>query len=223
MRRDRRGARRYDRRMPASDTLLAFALASLAVLAFPGPAVTYIVARSVRHGRRAGLVSTFGIETGILVQVIAATAGLSAVLASSATAFTVVKYAGAAYLVVLGLRALFGGGDAAAERPADAKLFRDGLVIAVLNPKTALFFLAFLPQFVDPARGAASVQIALLGVIFVAIACVTDGTYALLAGTAGGRLRRRLRTHSRALGRSTGGVYIGLGVLAAVSGDRPSK
>jgi threonine/homoserine/homoserine lactone efflux protein len=209
--------------VPAPDTLVAFALASLAVIAFPGPAVTYIVARSVRHGRRAGVVSTVGIETGILVQVLAATLGLSALLASSATAFTVVKYAGAAYLVVLGVRALFGRGGAAAERPADAKLFRDGVAIAVLNPKTALFFLAFLPQFIDPARGSATVQIAVLGVLFVAIACVSDGTYALLAGTAGSRLRSRLRSRSRALGRATGGVYIGLGVLAALSGDRPSK
>ena len=209
--------------MPEPDTLLAFSLASLAVVAFPGPAVTYIVARSVRHGRRAGLVSTLGIETGILVQVVAATVGLSAVVASSATAFTVVKYAGAAYLVLLGLRALFAGGAGAAERPADAKLFRDGVVIAVLNPKTALFFLAFLPQFVDPARGTATLQIALLGVLFVAIASISDGAYALLAGAAGGRLRRRLQSRSRALGRATGGVYIGLGAFAALSGDRPSK
>src|SRR3954453_3636046 len=177
--------------MPAPHTLVVFALASLAVLAFPGPAVTYIVARSVRHGPRAGLTSTMGIETGNLVQVVAATVGLSAVLASSAAAFTVVKYAGAAYLVYLGVRAIVRAeADDARPRPAGAKLFRDGVVIAVLNPKTALFFLAFLPQFLDPSRGSETLQVAVLRICFVALACLSDGAYALLAAAAGRRLRR---------------------------------
>jgi threonine/homoserine/homoserine lactone efflux protein len=210
--------------VPAPHTLLVFALASLAVLAFPGPAVTYIVARSVRHGPRAGLTSTMGIETGNFVQVVAATVGLSAVLASSAAAFTVVKYAGAAYLVYLGVRAIVRAeaDDARPRRPAGAKLFRDGVVIAVLNPKTALFFLAFLPQFVDSSRGSETLQVAVLGICFVALACLSDGAYALLAGAAGRRLRRP-RGSRRLLARATGGLYIGLGVWAALSGDRPSK
>ena len=209
--------------MPAPHTLVVFALASLAVLAFPGPAVTYIVARSVRHGPRAGLTSTMGIETGNLVQVVAATVGLSAVLASSAAAFTVVKYAGAAYLVYLGVRAIVRAeADDARPRPAGAKLFRDGVVIAVLNPKTALFFLAFLPQFLDPSRGSETLQVAVLGICFVALACLSDGAYALLAAAAGRRLRRP-RDSRRLLARATGGLYIGLGAWAALSGEVPSK
>jgi threonine/homoserine/homoserine lactone efflux protein len=209
--------------MPAPHTLVVFALASLAVLAFPGPAVTYIVARSVRHGPRAGLTSTMGIETGNLVQVVAATVGLSAVLASSAAAFTVVKYAGAAYLVYLGVRAIVRAeADDARPRPAGAKIFRDGVVIAVLNPKTALFFLAFLPQFLDPSRGSETLQVAVLGICFVALACLSDGAYALLAAAAGRRLRRP-RGSRRLLARATGGLYIGLGAWAALSGEVPSK
>jgi threonine/homoserine/homoserine lactone efflux protein len=210
--------------VPDTHTLVVFAAASLAVLAFPGPAVTYIVARSVRHGPRAGITSTIGIETGNLIQVVAATAGLSALLASSATAFTLLRYAGAAYLIYLGLRALLGSESDGAEAapPAGAKLFRDGVVIAVLNPKTALFFLAFLPQFVDPARGSQTIQVAILGVCFVALACLSDGAYALLAGALGRRLRRPAGSR-RILARATGGLYIGLGAWAALSGGRPSR
>ena len=207
--------------MPEPHTLLVFAAASIVLAVVPGPAVIYIVTRSVRHGRRAGLVSTAGVAAGNLVHVAAAAVGLSALLASSATAFNVVRYAGAAYLVFLGLRVLLGKeDDDQHERPAVGRrrLFWEGAVVSALNPKTALFFLAFLPQFVDPAQGAVALQAFVLGSCFVALASVSDSGYALLAGTAGNRLRR-----GRLLARMSGGVYLGLGAFAALAGERPAS
>jgi threonine/homoserine/homoserine lactone efflux protein len=209
--------------MPELHTFAVFAAASALLVLVPGPAVLYIVTRSVRHGRAAGLVSTLGIETGGLVHVAAATLGLSALLASSAAAFNVVRYAGAAYLVYLGIRALLGrDGDEPFSAPDHGRrrMYWNGVLVNVLNPKTGLFFLAFLPQFVDPARGSVALQAGALGVCFVAVACVLDGSYALLAGSAGRRLREGVRTR-RLLERMSGCVYLGLGAFAALSGDRP--
>jgi threonine/homoserine/homoserine lactone efflux protein len=206
--------------VPEPDTLLVFAAASVVLAVVPGPAVIYIVTRSVRHGRAAGLVSTLGVEAGNLVHVAAAAVGLSALLASSATAFNVVRYAGAAYLVYLGVRALLGReGEDGRERPVVGRrrLFWEGAVVSALNPKTALFFLAFLPQFVDPAQGAVAFQALVLGSCFVALATVSDSAYALLAGTAGARLRG-----GRLLAKLSGGVYLGLGAFAAFAGERPA-
>jgi threonine/homoserine/homoserine lactone efflux protein len=207
--------------MPDVHALLVFAAASIVLAVVPGPAVIYIVTRSVRHGRTAGLVSTLGVEAGNLVHVAAAAVGLSALLASSAAAFNVVRYAGAAYLVFLGVRVLLGKEDEdGSERPAVGRrrLFWEGAVVSALNPKTALFFLAFLPQFIDPAQGAVALQAFVLGSCFVAIAAVSDSAYALLAGTAGNRLRR-----GRLLARMSGGVYLGLGAFAALAGERPAS
>jgi threonine/homoserine/homoserine lactone efflux protein len=180
--------------VPDLSTLAVFAAAALALAVVPGPAVLYIVARSVDQGRFAGLVSALGIGMGSLVHVTAATIGLSSLLASSATAFTVVKYAGAAYLILLGIHRLLTREEVveAATRPPRAlrKIFRDGVIVNVLNPKTALFFLAFLPQFVDPDQGAATLQILVLGLIFTVIALSSDSLWALAAGTLGGWLRR---------------------------------
>lgn len=208
--------------MPSLPTLALFSLAALALLAVPGPAVLYIVSQSVARGRRAGLVSMLGIETGGLFHVAAAAIGLSALLASSAHAFTVVKYAGAAYLIALGLFRLFRHSEK--ENPvADPSaglrpLFLQGVVVNVLNPKTALFFLAFLPQFVRSGHGPAALQIIVLGLLFLALAVLSDGAYALLAGSAGARLRRSRKT--QALSRyASGGVLVGLGVAAALAGD----
>jgi threonine/homoserine/homoserine lactone efflux protein len=206
--------------MPDASTLIVFCGVSLAVLVFPGPAVIYIVTRGMSQGRSAGLVSMLGVEAGNLVHVVAAAAGLSAILASSAQAFTVVKYLGAAYLVYLGIRALLQGAEADSAglgSTSRSRIFSQGAVVAVLNPKTALFFLAFLPQFVEPGHGAAWLQIGVLGVCFVGLAVLTDGAYALLAGGAG----RLLRGSERARGwirRTSGGVYIALGAGAALSG-----
>jgi threonine/homoserine/homoserine lactone efflux protein len=180
--------------VPELSTLALFAAAALALAVVPGPAVLYIVARSVDQGRMAGLVSALGIGAGSLVHVTAATIGLSSLLASSATAFTVVKYAGAAYLILLGIHRLLTREEVVevAARPPRAlrKIFRDGVVVNVLNPKTALFFLAFLPQFVDPDKGAPTLQILVLGLIFTVIALSSDSLWALAAGTVGGWLRR---------------------------------
>jgi len=209
--------------MPETQTLLLFAAASLALIAVPGPSVLYIVTRSVAQGRRAGLVSMLGIETGALVHVTAAAVGVSALVASSATAFTVLKYAGAAYLVFLGVRKLLERPEAAedAARRTDRRLFWEGALVNALNPKTATFFLAFLPQFVDPGRGPVVLQVLALGCLFVLVAIASDGLWALVAGTAS----RRLRSigSSRALARVSGGVYLSLGAAAALAESRPAR
>ena len=196
-------------------TLALFCVAALALAVVPGPAVLYIVAQSVDQGRLAGVVSALGICVGGLVHVLAATIGLSSLLASSATAFTIVKYAGAAYLVFLGIRRLLTRESLENEfvrlpRPRK-RLFVDGVVVNVLNPKTALFFIAFLPQFVDPEAGAATLQIFALGLLFVAIALSSDTIWALAAGTAGAWLRRSpwYLGVKRWL---TGLVFVGLGL-----------
>jgi threonine/homoserine/homoserine lactone efflux protein len=208
--------------MPDASTLTLFALASLAMLVVPGPSVIYIVTRSLELGPGAGIVSMLGVETGALVHVTAAALGLSAVIASSATAFSVVKYAGAAYLVVLGVRRLARGDpadSAGVATPRRSRLFSQGFVVNVLNPKTAIFFLAFLPQFVDPARGSVAPQILLLGACFVALAALSDGAYAMLAGVLGDRLRARAGI-GRRIERASGLVYIALGAAAALGGHR---
>jgi threonine/homoserine/homoserine lactone efflux protein len=203
--------------MADPSTLVVFMAASLALAAVPGPAVLYIVAQSVDQGRGAGLVSALGIGVGGLVHVAAATIGLSSLLASSATAFTIVKYAGAVYLIVLGVRRLFTREELPDEvaRPPRARqrLFRDGVIVNVLNPKTALFFLAFLPQFVDPDAAAPALQIFVLGMIFVAIALCSDSIWALAAGTLGGWLRRS-RWYLGVKRWVTGAVFVGLGASA---------
>jgi threonine/homoserine/homoserine lactone efflux protein len=208
--------------VPDAASLAVFAPATLALLLVPGPAVLYIVAQGIGHGRRAGLVSMLGIHTGSVVHVTAATVGLSSLLVSSATAFSVVKYAGAAYLVLLGLQRLLAKGGAeqeAAPRPRSlGRLYRQGVVVNVLNPKTALFFLAFLPQFVDPDRSVTP-QLLTLGLLFVGLGVVTDGAYALAAGTASDRLRPG-RPFLRAQRWVSGSVFVGLGLTTALSGSR---
>jgi threonine/homoserine/homoserine lactone efflux protein len=209
--------------MPDLTHLPLFILASAVLLVTPGPAVLYILARSVDQGRRAGLVSVCAIEVGNFMHVIAATLGLSALLLSSALAFTVVKYLGAAYLVYLGLRKIFShqavqATDSIQPQPL-RRIFYQGVVVATLNPKTALFFVAFLPQFVDPAQGAIALQLLVLGCLFVMMAVISDSIYALLAGTVGYWLKGS-RSTLRAERYVIGSVYIGLGVTAALTGAR---
>ncbi len=207
---------------PAS-TLLLFSLAAGALIVMPGPAVLYIVARSVHQGRRAGLVSAMGVGAGGLVHVAGAVLGFSALLASSSLAFSAVRWLGAAYLVLLGIRTLLAGQDAAAavapEPAPPRRLFAQGFVVNLLNPKTALFFLAFLPQFVDPARGRVPLQMLLLGMLFIGMAIVSDSSYALLAGTLGNRLGRTATSRRRAR-LLTGSVYVALGVGTVLAGSR---
>ena len=206
--------------LPDWSGLGLFVVAALVLLITPGPAVLYIVTRSIDQGRWAGLVSMLGVHVGTLVHVAAAAVGLSAVLVASATAFTAVKWLGAAYLVYLGVRRILDRtvtGSVASGRPRRLRrAFLDGVVVNTLNPKTALFFLAFLPQFVDLSRGRAGAQILGLGLLYVLLGTLTDGAYALGAGTAARWLRGRPRFLAGERWVS-GGVYIGLGVVAAVS------
>jgi threonine/homoserine/homoserine lactone efflux protein len=204
--------------IPDTGALAVFAAASLALAVVPGPAVLYIVAQSVPGGRRAGVVSALGISTGGMFHVAAAVIGLSAVLAASAEAFTAVKVVGAAYLVWLGIRTLLSREERIGGRRAEptlARTYRRGVVVNVLNPKTALFFLAFLPQFVDP-NGSTRGQLAVLGLLFVVIALTSDLIWALAAGTAGGVLRRS-RTFLRVQRYVAGTIFVGLGALAATA------
>jgi threonine/homoserine/homoserine lactone efflux protein len=198
--------------------LWVFALASLALAVVPGPAVLYIVAQSVNGGRRAGVLSALGVATGGLVHVLAAVIGLSALLAASAEAFTAVKLVGAAYLVWLGIRTLLSSEDrigGRAPEPTLARTYRQGVIVNVLNPKTALFFIAFLPQFVS-TDGSTRAQLAVLGAIFVAIALTSDLVWALVAGTAA-HLLRHSRTFLRVQRYVSGTVFIALGGLAALA------
>ena len=209
--------------IPNAASLGVFAVAGILLLLTPGPAVLYIVARSVEQGRVAGLASVCGIATGTLVHVLAAALGLSALLASSALAFAVVKYAGAGYLIYIGIRRILSRAEApAAElelpRRSLGRLYRDGFVVNLLNPKTALFFLAFLPQFVNPARGAVAFQIAFLGLMFALMGMTSDALYAMAAGTAG-RWVKRNSHYLRWERYVTGGVFIGLGVTAGFAGN----
>ena len=205
--------------------LALFLAASLVLLATPGPAVLYIVARSLEQGRRAGIISVLGIHAGTLVHIAAAALGVSGILMTSASAFLAVKYAGAGYLIYLGVRRLWARREAAqpaSDRRSHRSLFLQGVLVNVLNPKTALFFLAFLPQFVDVSRGSVALQILLLGAVFVVLGILCDGAWALLAGSAGNWLSRR-PAFLRAERYVTGGVLVGLGLAAAFAGANQKK
>jgi threonine/homoserine/homoserine lactone efflux protein len=209
--------------LPGTASLGLFVAAALTLLLIPGPAVLYIVSRSVEQGRLAGVVSDLGIHTATLVHVLAASLGLSALLMSSALAFAVVKYLGAAYLIWLGLRKLIGANGVSHEAPASPrlsrlKLFRDGFIVNLLNPKTALFFFAFLPQFVEVSRGHVATQIAFLGLLFAGLGLITDGCYALAAGTAGHWFKRN-RAWLRCERYVSGTLLVGLGLTAAFAGQ----
>ena len=200
---------------------LLFLAAALALLVTPGPAVIFVVTRSLQHGARAGLMVTLGLSCGGLVHVLVAVVGLNAVVATSAAAFNVIKLAGAAYLLYLAFQALqarnrtpVSGGQGAVPL---REHFLDGFVVNVLNPKPAIFFFAFLPQFVDPAAGPVQGQLVLLGMSFVALGLLTDAAYAILANS----VRRRLIGHDRfsaAMPYGTAAVYLALGVAAALTG-----
>lgn len=203
--------------------LVSFIIAALIVLIIPGPGVLYVIARSIAHGYRAGLASVIGLSVGVMAHVVAATAGLSAILLTSATAFSIVKFIGAGYLIYLGLRTLL-------SRPVienieipeplpKHQLFIDGIIVSVFNPKIAVFFLAFLPQFVDASLGSAPIQIFILGTLYALLALITDGAYALLAGSARQWLQRIFADNPWPR-RITGSVYIGLGINTALATQR---
>ncbi|MDP9304270.1 MAG: LysE family translocator [Actinomycetota bacterium] len=201
---------------PDSTSLWVFGLAALALLAIPGPAVLYIVVQSAEQGRRVGLASVAGVHLGTLVHVAAASAGLSALIVASSVAFGAVKYAGAAYLVYLGVRKLLDrDAQTRVERTREPlrRAFVRGTIVNALNPKTALFFLAFLPQFVAPDRGGVWSQALVFGFVFVGLGLVTDSLYALAAGTVAGLLRRK----RNAVRYGSGIVFIALGATAALA------
>ena len=209
--------------MPETSTLLVFAAAAAALIVVPGPNLIYIATRSISEGRRSGLVSVLGVETGTLVHSAAAAVGLSAVVASSATAFAFVKYAGAAYLVYLGIRALLTEDPPADAEPTPpislARAYRQALLVQLLNPKVALFFLALLPQFVDPDRGSVAGQILVLGGVVAVLGVTISSAYAVAAGAAGARLRARAGFERRQR-QVNGVVYVVLGAAAALTGHR---
>ncbi|SDH72227.1 Threonine/homoserine/homoserine lactone efflux protein [Nonomuraea jiangxiensis] len=192
--------------------------ASLALVLIPGPNHFYIIARGLAQGRTAGLASAFGVEVGTLAHIAAAALGLSYVISQSATLFAVVKWAGVAYLAYLGLRAFTGGqeqGGTPAPQPL-GKVFLEGVLVNVLNPKVALFFLAFLPQFVDPGAGSPAPQVVLFGLTLLLLGLISDLVYACAAGALGHRLTRRART----LRYVSGVVYLGMGLAAAFTGRK---
>ena len=213
--------------MPSPATLALFSVAAMALLLVPGPVVLYVTARSAAQGRRAGLVSVLGVHTGTLVHVTAAVAGLSTVLATSAAAFSVVKYAGAAYLMVLGVLALARGRTSPGARLPEGRsmrrLYVDGFLVNLFNPKTALFFLAFLPQFAQRGSSPVWMQTLVLGVLFVLLGALSDSAYALAGAGVGRWLRRRGGRRSARRGPLVeGGVLIGLGVAALAVPHRRS-
>ena len=204
--------------------LALFVVSGLLLNITPGPDNLLIIGRSTSQGARAGLLAALGIACGCFVHVFAAAFGLSAILATSAAAFTVVKLAGAGYLVWLGIQALRGGGPVAPATSAFAapqyrRIFRDGFIVALLNPKTALFFAAFLPQFIDPA-GSAIAQSVAYGAAFVAIAACTDASYALAAGAAAPMLARAGRSRGGAARYVVAGAYFGLAAYTLALGPR---
>ena len=209
--------------MPEPATLLLFAGAALALLVVPGPSVIYIVTRGIHQGRAAALVSVVGVTTATLVHTAFAAAGLSAILASSATAFSVVKYAGSAYLLYLAVRTWLDRSSEQLDLPRPTtrlrRVYVEGFLVNLLNPKTALFILALLPQFVDPARGAAGVQILVLGGILAGLGLLSDGTYALASGSIGSWLRRR-RSIAGIQRRASAAIYAALGIGTALAGQR---
>ena len=198
-----------------------FASVALILVFIPGPNTLYIIARSIQQGRKAGIVSSLGVQVGTMVHIAAAAFGLSALLLSSATAFSVVRYGGAAYLIYLGVKTLLTKENIEPERPLRrtslSRVFSQGVIVNVLNPKTALFFFAFLPQFIDVARGAVAMQIILLGTILICLGTLSDSIYALAAGSIGNRLRGNFRL-LRAQRYFAGSVYLGLGAATALTG-----
>jgi threonine/homoserine/homoserine lactone efflux protein len=212
--------------IPGHSAVLLFISTALVLLVIPGPAVFYILGRSIGQGRGAGLLSALGVGVGSLFHTAAAAVGLSALLMSSATAFSAVKYLGAAYLIYLGVQKLrqdeSAGLSETAPRAKLSRIFLQGIVVNVLNPKAALFFFAFLPQFVEPSRGHVAGQILFLGVLFAVLGVTSDSLWALSAGTVAHLLRRNARW-MRTQRYVSGGMLISLGVATAFTGSSAKK
>lgn len=212
--------------MMEPSTIWLFVIATAALLIMPGPAVFYIMARSIDQGKKAGLVSVLGVSLGGAVHVLAGAIGVSAILMTSATAFTIVKYLGAIYLIYLGCKTLFSTSNGNhSESPKTnhkklLKIFYESALVEVMNPKTALFFLAFFPQFIAPSASSVTVQFLLLGTIFIILAFINDSLYAILAASIRKWIVGR-KGNSKLMNRITGYLYIVLGVFSAFAS--PSK
>ena len=211
--------------MPSPSTLAAFSITALLFVLFPGPAMLFLVARGVAGGPRVGALSAVGVETANAVYVVATALGLTAVLAASTTAFTIVRYAGAAYLIYLGVRTLRERGNPQAPALTAGPLtpwtsWRQGFLVGIGNPKAALFFLAFFPQFIHPEAGPAYVQVLVLGAVIIAIGTVLDVSYGVFGGLVRTRLVRRSSRGVRRGRIAVGLTYIGLGGLTAATGHR---
>lgn len=212
--------------LPDTPQLLIFIAATLALIVIPGPAVFYIIARSMDYGRTAGLISAIGMSVGTMVHILTAALGLSAILLTSSLAFNVVKYLGAFYLIYLGIRKLMEKPNQqtvilAAEQ-SKGKIFYQAVLVNILNPKTALFFFTFLPQFVDEDKGNISLQIVLLGCILMGIGLISDSVYAWLAGGLGSWLKENtwyLKTQKY----TSAVVYFALGIFAAMTGSQTKE
>jgi threonine/homoserine/homoserine lactone efflux protein len=213
--------------LPDATTLGLFVTTSLALLIAPGPAVLYIVARSLDQGRTAGLVAAAGMNTGGLVHVCLAAGGLAALAAAAPLFLALVQLAGGLYLAYLGVRTLRtargsgsdSGSGVSTRTVGYGRIFRESVAVNVLNPKALTFFFAYLPQFSDPRRGGLTGQLLSLGLVFIALAVVTDATYALVSGSAGNWLRARPKV-ARGMSWISGLVYVGLGIAACVGGVR---
>ena len=210
--------------MPTQQTLLAFALVSAGLIVIPGPSNLFLLGHGIGHGRRSALAAMTGIETASAIRVLLVTAGLSAVLASSAAAFNLVRWAGAAYLAYLGIRALRTGqprqspGSPAVPVPL-AHSARKGLIVGLGNPKMVIFFLAFFPQFIHPGQGSQATQMLILGAVFWVIGAIWDLAFACASGTIGTWLQHRPRLRT-AQPRLEGLAYLGLAGWAALTGAR---
>ncbi|MEC3955254.1 LysE family translocator [Nocardia sp. CDC153] len=208
--------------IPAAN-LLAFLVASIVIIIIPGPGVLFVIGRALSYGRRAALISVLGHSIGVLVILGLVAAGLGTIVAASAIALTIVKFAGALYLIFLGVqairqrRSLREAFEAKAEPVAQGRALRQAVLVGLTNPKALIFFSAVLPQFVAPKAGAVPLQMLILGTIFLLVALLSDSVYALLAGTARewfARSPKRLE----AVGGAGGVMIIGLGASVAVSG-----
>jgi threonine/homoserine/homoserine lactone efflux protein len=209
--------------MPDANTVLVVALASVILVVVPGPAVIYILTRCVSQGRAAGLASAIGVNLGSTFHVLAAVAGLGLLLASSSSAYSILKWAGVAYLAWIGYQTLTTRYEAFAapemQPQSLRRVFTQGVVVNLLNPKVAIFFLAFLPQFIDPASANPAFQTFVLGMTLVVIGLLSDSVYAIIGGRLGGLFRRRPGT-ARVTRLTAGITYLALAGIAAATGTR---
>ena len=202
--------------------LWLFVIAAAVLIVVPGPSVFYIIARSIDQGRTAGLASVLGVATGASIHVIAAAIGISALIMTSSLAFNIVKFLGAAYLIYLGCKTLFLSKEAGLsaipkiEQKRLTKVFNQSVIVEALNPKTSLFFLAFLPQFISLTTGSVTLQFLFLGVIFIIIGLISDSIYVCLASSIRNWIVRS-QSRIKVQNRLTGGTYIALGLITALA------